>query len=322
VLGALRNDFAVGPSWEVNAGWRYQFSDRHFSGSNEQYERTEEGSEVKNTMNLAEIGVRRNFNSQTSLTITLPYLIAERSSPIRDENDVVVDRSITHAQGLSDVMAVVRHSFWKPENQPRGNFSGGLGVKIPTGSYSVQDTRTTMNGDGEQVNEVRTVDQSIQPGDGGFGILLDLQGYRRISSMAWYGAATYLSNPRATNGSKTYRGDPLEAEMSVADQYLVRTGMTSAMPFHPPLGVSLGMRWEGIPAHDVIGEENGFRRPGYALSVEPGVSYNYGPHTFAVATPIAVARERVKNTADLQDGGHGDAAFADWVLLLGYWRRF
>ena len=168
MLGALRSDYAVGPSWEVSAGWRYQFSDRHFSGSNEQYERAEEGSEVKNTMNLAEVGIRRNFDSQTSLTISIPYLIAERSSPIRNEEDEVVDRTITHAQGLSDISATVRRSIWKPEDQPKGNFTAGLGVKIPTGSYSTQDTRTSLNEEGEQFNEVRTVDQSIQPGDGGF----------------------------------------------------------------------------------------------------------------------------------------------------------
>jgi hypothetical protein len=324
VLGALRSETPCPARWEISSGWRYQHSHRHFSGSNEQFERAEEGSQVKNTINLAEVGIRRYFDPSTNLTLSIPYWIAERSSPIRDENDVVVDRTVTHAQGLSDVSLTLRRAIWNPESAPRGNVTAGIGVKIPTGSTSIQDTRTTLD-DGEFVREVRTVDQSIQPGDGGFGIIMDLQAHRQIlgsGKAAWYGAATYLSNPRGTNGAQTYRGDPLEAEMSVADQYLARTGFIAAMPFYNPLTLSIGGRLEGVPAHDMIGPSDGFRRPGYAFSVEPGASWSNGWHTVSVAVPVAVARERVRNVADLADGGHGDAAFADYIVLLGYWRRF
>jgi hypothetical protein len=307
----------------VSTGWRYQHSHRHFSGSNEQYERAEEGSQVKNTINLGEVGIRRYFNSRTSLSLSIPYLIAERSSPIRNEEDVVVDRTVTHAQGLSDISLTLRRTLWSPETAPRGNVTAGIGLKLPTGSTSIQDTRTTLDDEGEFVNEVRTVDQSIQPGDGGFGIILDLQGHRQLfSRTAWYGAATYLANPRGKNGAKTYRGDEREAEMSVPDQYLARTGFIASMPFYNPLALSVGGRLEGVPAHDMIGPSDGFRRPGYSFAVEPGASWSNGFHTVSLAVPIAVARERVRNYADLADGGHGDAAFADYVVLLGYWRRF
>jgi hypothetical protein len=38
--------------------------------------------------------------------------------------------------------------------------------------------------------------------------------------------------------------------------------------------------------------------------------------------PIAVQRNRQQSVPDLVDDGHGDAAFADYVVLLGYWQRF
>jgi hypothetical protein len=56
--------------------------------------------------------------------------------------------------------------------------------------------------------------------------------------------------------------------------------------------------------------------------VEPSVSASWGPHTVSLAVPVAVYRDRTKSVADLLSGGHGDAAFADYIILLGYWRKF
>jgi hypothetical protein len=120
----------------------------------------------------------------------------------------------------------------------------------------------------------------------------------------------------------TFRGRENEALMSIADQYLVRAGVTTAPASWKGLGASLGGRMEAVPAHDLIGTSRYFRRPGYAISVEPAVSWSRGPHTLSLAVPIAVQRNRVRSVPDIEVDGHGDAAFADWVMLLGYWRRF
>jgi hypothetical protein len=108
--------------------------------------------------------------------------------------------------------------------------------------------------------------------------------------------------------------------MSVADQYLYRLGAT----WFPSekVGLSLGGRIEGIPVHDLVGDSDGFRRPGYATSVEPGFSYTSGQHTFSLNVPIALHRNREPSVPDLEEGGGGDAAFADYVIIFGYFRRF
>lgn len=323
MLGAL--DSYEGPNrWQVSVSWRYQKSDRHFRGIHEETNRFAEGSEVINHINLAEIGIRYNFSPRTSLSVGVPYLMAERSSPIRDEDRVVVDRSITHATGLSDITVTGRRLLFDPAAGGRGNVSFGLGVKLPTGKSSETDVRTTLV-DGELVREVQTVDQSIQPGDGGLGYIVDLSGYYQIGAArttALYAAGTYLINPEGTSGVPTFRGRENEALMSIADQYLLRLGATTAPASWKGWGASLGGRMEAVPAHDLIGTSRYFRRPGYAISVEPGLSYSRGPHTVSLAVPIAVQRNRVRSVPDLEVGGHGDAAFADWVMLLGYWRRF
>ena len=110
--------------------------------------------------------------------------------------------------------------------------------------------------------------------------------------------------------------------MSVSDQYLARTGIV--VPFKPVRGMSLsiGGRLEGVPPRDLIGKSDGFRRPGYAISIEPGVNFVRKRDTWTLSVPIAVVRNRQRSTSDIIDRRHGDAAFADYVILAGYSHRF
>lgn len=88
----------------------------------------------------------------------------------------------------------------------------------------------------------------------------------------------------------------------------------------------VGLRFEGIPVEDAIGESNGFRRPGKTVSVEPGVSYERNNHIFSLNVPIALYRNRPMSVADrqyniefaLEEPRHGDAAFADYLISFVY----
>lgn len=325
MLGAF--DEAVGSEqkWQVSMGWRYQKSDRHFRGIHEEPDRQAEGSEVVNTIHLADLSVRYYFNPRNSLSVGLPFLMAERSSPVRGENREILRRSVSQARGIGDITLVGRRLLWDPASNPRGNLSLGLGIKLPTGQNNVVDARERFV-DGEFVTTIETVDQSIQPGDGGFGFLIDFSGYRELGSSgqwAGYASGVYLFNPEGTSGVQTFRGRESEAIMSVADQYLLRTGVVVAPTAWKGFGLALGGRIEGVPVHDLIGASDGFRRPGYAISVEPSLSWNKGPHSVSVSLPIAIQRNRQRSVPDMEDEGRiGDAAFADWVLLAGYFHRF
>jgi hypothetical protein len=321
VLGAPGN-YHGADKWEVTFSWRDQVSDRHFIGHEEQKNRITEHSQVINRINQSDISITRKYPNGWRLSLSIPYMIAERSSPIRDPNtNAVVDRSITSARGIGDVTLVARKWLWDPATH-KGNISLGIGGKIPTGEDNVVDTRASLSSSGATTLVTRTVDQSIQPGDGGFGIVFDLQAFRRFADdrFAVYGSGTYLSNPQTTNGIRTFRSAPGEEIMSVADVYIARSGIA----WYPGSGwgLTLGGRIEGVPTYDIIGSSDGFRRPGYAVSVEPGVSWTYGPHTFSLQVPIAVDRSRAVSVADLANGTHGDAAFADYFFIGGYSRRF
>ena len=321
VLGV--HDTYDGPDrWQVSTTWRYQRSDLHFVGSDEQEERTEEGSEVINTIHLMEVAIRYNASPKWSFTLGIPYLLAERSSPIRDANRVVIDRSLTQARGVGDLTLTARRLLLEPDNPKGFNISFGGGIKLPTGENNVVDTRRRQV-NGQIVNAVETVDQSIQPGDGGFGVALDLQGAKRLGgNFVGYLSMAYLINPENTNGVPTFRTQRGEEIMSVADQYLARLGATYSPASKPGLTFGLGGRLEGVPVEDLIGDSDGFRRPGYAVSAEPSVSYSKGPHGFSLAVPWALYRNRTRSVPDRANNRHGDAAFADYIISVGYSRRF
>jgi hypothetical protein len=104
----------------------------------------------------------------------------------------------------------------------------------------------------------------------------------------------------------------------VPDQYLARAGV--AVPIKKLKGVSilLGARIEGVPVEDLFGDSNGFRRPGYAIFIEPGAVYSWGKNTISLTVPVATQRNRPKDFAQVE----GDATFADYMVLVSYSRRF
>ena len=85
---------------------------------------------------------------------------------------------------------------------------------------------------------------------------------------------------------------------------------------------SVGGRIEGVPVRDAFGPSDGFRRPGYAISLDPGVMYQRGRNIFSFSIPVAVEHNRRRSTSDIVNRIHGDAAFADQAIIVSYTRRF
>lgn len=105
---------------------------------------------------------------------------------------------------------------------------------------------------------------------------------------------------------------------SVPDQFMARLG--GAVPIGRTGFVgSLAWRVEGLPRYDLIGKSHGFRRPGVAMFVEPGVSYAKGRQIYAFQVPIAHYRNRFPNP---YTGARGDATFPDYIFLASYGYRF
>jgi hypothetical protein len=84
------------------------------------------------------------------------------------------------------------------------------------------------------------------------------------------------------------------------------------------------VRWEGIPAHDLIGGSDGYRLPGYSLSIEPGISISRGRDYLSVTAPVAVYRYGIKSVAAerTHNPNGGIASFADYQINVTYSHEF
>lgn len=316
--------------WQTSFGYRYFRSHRHFVGSVEQDgspgTRDRRNSKVVNNVHLPGLNLSYGLSDRLSLSADVPFLVAHRSNP---PNATRPFRQHTDARGVGDVNVLGRYWLGKPTSHARQNLSVGFGFKLPTGKDDATDDVQVFNPATRALEtQTRTVDQSIQPGDGGFGVIAELQGFKAVGGATLFASASYLANPKGTNGVPTFRGRPTEAIMSVADQYAARVGIAARGPFLRGLGVSLAARLEGVPVEDLIGGSSGFRRPGYSIGIEPGLSYAFKNNVVSVSVPWLVRRVRNESVSDQivaaqtgQDAA-GDAAFADYVVLVGFTRRF
>ena len=320
----MEHSISENPSkWVLNINNRYFKSFRHFVGTKEQKQRVANGSEVINHSYTLDITLTRNLNKWWSLSIDAPILANSRSSLYEHDGK---NRFSTHSFGLGDIRLSAYRWVLDPAKSPKGNIQFGLGIKLPTGDYKYQD----MFHKNDSTLVLGPVDQSIQLGDGGTGFTTEMNAYYNVSKhfslyTNWY----YLLSPREQNGTLTSRGGTPSASsikngsyvMSVPDQYMIRAGAnftTKALTF------SVGFRDECLPAKDLIGGSNGFRRPGYILSAEPGITYNFKKINVYAYVPIALKRDRIQSVPDKIQTRltgvytQGDAAFADYTVNVGF----
>ena len=299
--------------WLFSMGYRYQPSSRHFVGTVEQKQRELANNQIQNIYHLFDFSIQRQLTRRFSAAVSLPILFAYR-------NQLYNPVGKFHVNSIGDMTIGGRAWLFKPPTENGGNIAVGLSLKLPTGKYNA--TGIARNARGETI--VATADQSIQAGDGGTGFVLDTQAFRPVwFHSTVYFTGSYLFNPRDTNGVNSFRTRFRETVLSVSDQYLARGGIAHAVPKVAGLVVTFGGRWEGVPVRDLLGASNGFRRPGYAISADPGFLYSRWGYVFSCSVPWAIERNRRRSVPDIANGIRtGDAAFADYVLTLGFSKSF
>jgi hypothetical protein len=289
--------------WQLNLNLRHFKSHRHFAGDDEQTQRSDQGTEVYNNSWFYDVNLTYAWSKRINLFVTLPFVNHDRSSMYEHLGNNSGQRFSTQASGLADVQAGA--SFWviDPDKAKTWNLQVGASIKFPTGDAEARDIFVRSSGPQE-----RYVDSSIQPGDGGTGFSISLSGFysleRWAKNLSVYGNGFYLFNPEERNEKTGF---------SIPDGYMVRGGFDYRIEAVKGLSVSLGMRNEGVIAHDLFGGSRGSRRPGFAVAVEPGVTYSKGRYSGTLTVPIAVHRNRVTTFGSAKAG---DAAFADYTINL------
>lgn len=298
--------------WVITVGYRYQPSSRHFIGTVEQKQREVNGNQIQNVYHLFDVAVERQITQRFSATMSVPVVFSYR-------NQLYNPVGKFHVNGIGDMTIGGRAWLFRPPTEGGGNLAIGLSLKLPTGRYNA--TGTAKNARGETI--VATADQSIQAGDGGTGFAIDMQGFHPLWFRTMgYATGSYLFNPRNTNGVSSFRTRSGETVLSVSDQYLARAGVSRAVPKVQGLVVTFGGRIEGVPVRDLIGKSDGFRRPGYAISGDPGLLYSRWGYVFSCSVPWAIERNRRRSVSDIANRIHGDAAFADYTVVMGVSHRF
>ena len=346
-------------TFQIGANYRYFHSWRHYVGTIEQPQRQttggghdENGNDRGNAVNIyshaLDLNLSYGLTNRLQLNLSIPYAHNERSQVLRQTSPIKdTFRYSVFAQGLSDIRVSANYWLYDPAKSLKSNIMVGVGLKLPTGKHNVTDDAPQSDGTVKNV----VMDQAIQPGDGGLGFSVELQGFKQIyRSLYAFGNGYYLFNPRESNG--TFKSDPTVVKdangnvlgtlygynvYACPDQYFLRAGVMTSVDKAKKLTVSLAYRWEGIPAFDAIGGQAAYRRPGYVMAIESGVSYRTGAHSLSLFVPYNICRNRIQSAADLASQNlqnsvitdkskqvrvQGDAAFADYSISLGYAYRF
>lgn len=299
-LGANGIQELTSGEWDLGISYRFFHSERVFVGKEEQPQLHAVGG--RNTFNSFDLSVAYGLNSHWALNLAIP-LAHDTVSGVQDD----LQRHSASSGGLGDMRLIATTWLLDPDEHPDGNLNLGFGVKFPTGDYRAMGDFHTADG-----NVVRRpLDIAAQLGDGGWGIVLQMQAFQKVvQDLYAYAQGLYLINPREKNGTERPQpGSPLVN--SVPDQYFARLGLSYVFGTGMEWSASLGGRIDGIPAHDLIGGSGGFRRSGYAVYVDPGLNWSDGENLLSLNIPVAVERY-------IRPGG----GFPDFLVIASYSRRF
>ncbi len=292
----------------LDIGYRVFNSNKYFIGTQEIARPTV----VRNHQNIFDVAVNYQFSPRWSFIADVPIYDGTR-------DQIYPPSGIFQVSGIGDITLGAQAWILRPPTEKNGNVAIRMSLKLPTG---INDAQGAALYKGQTI--LATADQSMQPGDGGWGFVIGTQAYKQIPlhTMTYF-QGSWLFNPENTSSVYTFRSQPGQGLMSVPDQYLFRAGAAHAVPKVRRMSLSLGARWEGVPAHDLIGSSEGFRRPGYIVSLDPGLMYSYRHTTLSVNGPWALARNREPSVPELQNGTkNGDAFFADYTVILNLSHHF
>jgi len=351
--------------FQIGTSYRYFHSFRHFVGTEEQPQRQTsgggfdaDGNEKGNAVNIyshaVDFNISYGLTDRIQLNLSVPYVHNERSQVLAVTKDPVTKQTLNgirysvFAQGLGDIRVSGSYWLFDPAKSAKGNLLVGLGIKTNSGSHTAKDEALALDSKTKQViQETQVMDQAIQPGDGGVGFSIELQGFRQLYK-GIYGFANgyYLFNPRESNG--TFKSDPTVVKdqngnvlgtlygynvYACPDQYFARAGAMVSVLESRNLTFSLAGRFEGIPAYDVFGGQVAYRRPGYVVAVETGITYRTDKHSISLFVPYNFIKNRVQSAADIANQNlqnsvitdetqkvhvQGDAAFADYSISINY----
>ncbi|TAJ93979.1 MAG: hypothetical protein EPO31_07310 [Gammaproteobacteria bacterium] len=325
VLGAQSSPFLEEGQFQLTANYRQFTADEHYSnGSGLNLVVMNTNTQVISEMQAMEIGGIYALNQQLNLTLSIPYMLEGSSNRALPSGVAGSPRFEHSANGIGDVSIGARYWLMNSQENSDQNIGLGLSVKIPTGDSEVTDL--FPNRTGADIRS-RFVDQSIQPGDGGWGFQLSMEAFKTVGDFTLFANGAYTFNPRGQNDTFSPPAflNPVGPQAvadnirfnTVNDSYIARVGAAYPILAIPGLSVSLAGRVVGVPESDLIGDTTGFRRPGYFMTLDPGINYTIDRAIFSFTVPV-----RVHQYVGDSFGAVRDSTFANYMIEFSVSYRF
>jgi hypothetical protein len=298
--------------WQFTLAYRRLVSNEWFIGTRESSALAPGGQSPVFHIQTFVADVAYSFSERLRARVSVPV---SRASFSRIGADKALHEQT--ASGIGDVSVMGESWLLSPRTHPHGNIAIGLGVKAPTGSHTAASQFYTATGAVDF-----PADQTIQPSDGGWGVLLQSQAFRQVTERTFaYAFGSYMVSPKAhtdvtfTPTSSTY--------WSVPDVYSARLGAAFSVLPDQGLTMSLGGRVDGIPVHDLIGggDDSTIKRTSYVLFADPGLSLTRGKGTFTLSVPYRLRVNRMKSVFEQRTNGVNGGGFAKYLVFASYSHR-
>ncbi|HEY3740471.1 MAG TPA: TlpA disulfide reductase family protein [Bryobacteraceae bacterium] len=318
------NGYLQPGDWTSSVAIRHVYSHVHFSGPTENFSRAQLGTEVQSKTNIDDLVLTYQLTPRLSLTGSLPFVYASRR--------LQSQYATLHTSGLGDISVGAQYWVRSPKSEKAGsnNVQIGLSLLAPTGNDRQSNVVATTYGG---PTSTQYPDYSVQPGGGSWGMIMSGQAFQNLgNNTILYADGNYVMTQGGyhdfwTSHGGTANGPPAAtAGMTqfdaIQDQYMAEIGASHPAPRIKGLGLSLSVRAEGVPARNLIGNDLGFRRPGFGVALTPGFTYTRGLNMLQFSVGKVLIRDRTKSVAEQINGVHeGDAAFANYVWMGAYTLR-
>jgi len=315
-LGAEGQAYQRGHEWRFTLAYRRLHSNDFYVGTSQQPALGPGGESPVFDIHTLVADVAYSINERVRVRVSLPFSTAKFSRKWADS--AYHEQSAT---GIGDLSATGELWLLNPKSHQNGNVSVALGLKAPTGSHTKASTFYTATG-----SVAFPADQTVQPGDGGWGITFAAQGFQRVrEGLFAYAGGSYMASPKAQSDVVLAPSGPAAtAHWAVPDVYQARLGAAFAVWPEQGLTLSLGGRVDGIPKSDLFGggDTTTVKRTSRIIYADPGLSLNRGKSSFTLSVPVRLHVNRFKSgleerttTGPLSQNGGG---FAKFLVFASY----
>lgn len=319
-MGLQNQPYLAAKQWQAQISFQYADTNDFFVGD----QRVENpmpggpalyGTPPRRRVAIYALDAFYGVTNRLSLDLTLPFL----SGYSAVEQGTVNSHQLYEyrAGGLGDIIFQAEYWLGDPTKDSRFRGSVDVGFRAPTGADDITGTSPT--------GEV-PLDENTQLGSGGWGMLFRAQGtYQLGGPFALYGSGYYgmsltehtdvPQGGKLPDGTIVLRGD--------ADTYSARLGGAYLLPWVDGLVFTAGGRINGVTVKDIVGGGDlYFRRPGYEVYFEPGLSWTFGPNVTSISVPIRIYQNKLDSLLDVTLHRQVGSDFAPFLVVASVGRRF